>query len=618
MYRSIGPLLTANNTAQLACHDLPRTEQERLGIRDSKKKPFHRQLFEAYTNANSHISDDGGDDDIEIVGSRPVPKFPFSLNVDTFAIPGPLVLQPGYDVELEDQSLLRIVEYLPDRQCIRGHRFLRQNHPELFMTERQNEVVQLVKVDSDLETQHNLFLVEVRHVQRNCKIILTNQRYGELSYRKDVKGYDHKDLDNPIFFCRWRSAEANVGIDEKDPLGPPLFGKIEHLRFEDADNGEIITKSIQKIKFQIPDSDVRKQWRGEAHSTLRGSHVEIWNGIQKRRYTFGDAFAGAGGTSSGALAAQLKMKFAFDLDEGACRTYKANFQMTELVMQADVADFIPMAIAQLNRFLVDLLHMSPPCQPFCGSNRTPNQEQDQKNLEAFGKVPHLLEVCKPRIATLEEAKSLTDKDKRAHFRQLISSFIKKGYSVQWKAVDLSTFGVPQTRKRTIIIASGPGEKLPSFAKPTHGDGPGLQPIPTINSTINAIPANASHHNDIPGMMKAQEPYDGNILCRTILTAVKPHHYHPNGLRRFSIREYAAIQTFPHDFSFVSDMGAALKQIGNAVPPTFAATMYRHIVGELTANDVAEERPRGLGVERERAGRRQTVILDLSEEAMDVD
>ena len=120
------------------------------------------------------------------------------------------------------------------------------------------------------------------------------------------------------------------------------------------------------------------------------------------------------------------------------------------------------------------------------------------------------------------------------------------------------------------------------------------------------------------MKTAKAPYDGNVLCRTILTKVKPHHYHPTGLRRFSIREYAALQTFPHHFLFAGGSAEALKQIGNAVPPTFAEKMYRHITMELRAADEAEEKERAASDQEigPLRGRVEFIDLEAAEPAED--
>jgi DNA (cytosine-5)-methyltransferase 1 len=99
---------------------------------------------------------------------------------------------------------------------------------------------------------------------------------------------------------------------------------------------------------------------------------------------------------------------------------------------------------------------------------------------------------------------------------------------------------------------------------------------------------APHYYERSEMRQPQTPYTEHKLFHTILTTIKPNHYHPNGNRRLTTREIAALQTFPHDFFFEGARQADhLKQIGNAVPPAFAEKLFRHIITELKAADQAE-------------------------------
>ncbi|KIX96773.1 uncharacterized protein Z520_07493 [Fonsecaea multimorphosa CBS 102226] len=527
-------------------------------------------------------NDNDSDEELVVTGSRHVSQDQTRKVVDIDQVQrvarGPLRLLPGYDVQLADQSFLRIVEHLPDTGRgvrIRGPRLLFQNQPELLMPERKHELVQLVKINNKMEEEYTTDTVNVDQVVRNCTVVFTNREYNDLHYRKHIGTITDDEDDAPIYFCRWMSADSNVGIEGRDPSGPPLAGRDERIRAHQADNGALVTPE-GPVEFSIPDSELRRQWRGEPRSP-------------DKDYSFGDTFCGAGGTTAGAFQAGLRLKFGVDFDEQAIRTYKYNFGISGTkAMRCDISDFIKAASMSPGRYLVDFLHMSPPCQPFCGANRNPNLQMNEQNIHSFGKVPAILEICKPRIVTLEEAKSLLDIDKRAHFRDLICWFIRKGYSVQWKAVDLSRYGVPQTRNRLIIIAAGPGEQLPPFVQPTHGTGPGLLPPPSINRAINSIPVDAPHQEDIPRMRKLDRAYSGEGLCRTIMTSVKQHHYHPCGTRRFSIREYASLQTFAHDFVFSGTLLEKLRQIGNAVPPLFAETLFKHLKAALTAADEAED------------------------------
>ena len=106
-----------------------------------------------------------------------------------------------------------------------------------------------------------------------------------------------------------------------------------------------------------------------------------------------------------------------------------------------------------DRFIVDILHMSPPCQPFSPAHTVPSEIQDEINQAALFSVWHLLQKIKPRIATIEETEGLVNRH-IDWFHALINIFICNGYSVRWKVVRCQDYGVPQQRKRLFIIAAG--------------------------------------------------------------------------------------------------------------------------------------------------------------------
>jgi DNA (cytosine-5)-methyltransferase 1 len=140
--------------------------------------------------------------------------------------------------------------------------------------------------------------------------------------------------------------------------------------------------------------------------------------------------------------------------------------------------------------------------------------------------------------------------------------------------------------------SSPGEKLPSFPAATHG--PGLLPYVTIKDVIDNIPRLAPNHDleyttFADGISKAS--YDPNSLAKTITCGGGEKNYHPSGLRHFTIRELASLQTFPILYKFPSSY--AKKQIGNSVPPRLAEVMYRAAIRSLQETDETELYSQGI-------------------------
>ena len=134
----------------------------------------------------------------------------------------------------------------------------------------------------------------------------------------------------------------------------------------------------------------------------------------------------------------------------------------------------------------------------------------------------------------------------------------------------------------------PGEKLPPFPLPTHGSKRGLLALPTIASAIDDIPTCATDH-DIDGAYRFDKPaLDRYGLSNTITCGGGSRAYHYSGERAYTIRELACLQTFPVGFQFAGwGLGQKRMQIGNAVPPKFAETLFVWLRKWLEAEDRAE-------------------------------
>ena len=119
--------------------------------------------------------------------------------------------------------------------------------------------------------------------------------------------------------------------------------------------------------------------------------------------TFGDAFSGCGGVSQGAYAAGLEVLWGCDNDERTWKTYELNLPVTVELWRSDVQDLISL----LDCLKVDILHVSPPCQPFSPANTqvryrhhtTKGGMNDEQNQAALFCIPALLKKVRPRVVT---------------------------------------------------------------------------------------------------------------------------------------------------------------------------------------------------------------------------
>jgi DNA (cytosine-5)-methyltransferase 1 len=121
--------------------------------------------------------------------------------------------------------------------------------------------------------------------------------------------------------------------------------------------------------------------------------------------------------------------------------------------------------------------------------------------------------------------------------------------------------------------------LPPFPQPTH-----LHQRNTIRHLIANLSTDDPLHNPRP-YDTHRAPYDADGLLREIIACTAAScNYHPDGHRPFTVREFACLQTFPRDYIFTGTNTTILRQIGNAVPPIAAKTIFQEIITSLKKTD----------------------------------
>lgn len=302
-----------------------------------------------------------------------------------------------------------------------------------------------------------------------------------------------------------------------------------------------------------------------------------------RDYSFFDAFCGAGGASAGARDAGLKVIGAFDRNPDAVATYRANFRRTRIFCQ-DATAFITSAAGRL----VDVLHISPPCQPWSPAH-TIDGKDDAANIASLFTVSELIQKLRPRIVTIEQTAGLLQRHP-VFFHTLIRQLTDHGYGISWQIIQCLGYGNPSVRKRLLMIASCPGEPHPPFTKPTHGTSPGVIPFRTIHNAISSVRPGMPNHNPESYIRKNEAPYSAHKpVDQCITTNGGKASVHPSGKRDFTNRELAALQAFNHTHVFVGTRSSVRRQIGNALPPVVSKALYIEIVKCLRETDEREAR-----------------------------
>ena len=340
-----------------------------------------------------------------------------------------------------------------------------------------------------------------------------------------------------------------------------------------------------------------------------------------------DLFCGAGGLTTGLKEAGINVLAGVEFDQDAANTYKANHPDTH-VFQQDIKTLSSQTILDtLGIKEIDLLAGCPPCQGF-SSLTFKHKKEDPRNFLIL-EFLRLVQELKPKMIMLENVPGLA---KRGNilFTKFLQGIQELGYLPEWRVLQVADFGVPQKRKRLVMLA-GKGFLIPIPApqyaeKPTNKlkkwvslrEAIGELDKPIFVSDVKnrnyrevnwnvarnlsklnlkriqalvpgesryAIPKNLrpSCHKDsdsgfgnVYGRLKWDEP--SVTITRGCITLSMGRFGHPDQNRALSVREAALIQTFPKNYQFaVNNLEKACLQIGNAFPCLLAKQLGEQVI-----------------------------------------
>lgn len=197
----------------------------------------------------------------------------------------------------------------------------------------------------------------------------------------------------------------------------------------------------------------------------QGQNIE-----KEPHFTFADVFAGCGGISLGLISAGWQGRFAIEKNSNAFETLKTNlvdgqkadFNWPEWLPKKAIStsDLLKTHSHNLDAFKgkISLLAGGPPCQGFSMAGRRTHSDPRNSLTEDYIK---LVEKLQPRILLIENVRGFTlpfkkhgngDSKDIPYSTKVIERLEKIGYKVFSELIDLSAYGVPQARKRFIIIA----------------------------------------------------------------------------------------------------------------------------------------------------------------------
>ena len=314
-------------------------------------------------------------------------------------------------------------------------------------------------------------------------------------------------------------------------------------------------------------------------------------------------FSGAGGLDLGFNNAGFQIVYANDIDKDVWETFEKNHGIS--IDKRSIIDVKSEEIPDVHGFIG-----GPPCQSWslAGAMRGINDKRGQ----LFYEYMRILKDKQPLFFLAENVPGIVSKTHLPVFLKIVDEFRKIGYDVAYKLLDARDFGVPQERKRVIVVGYRKDlNKSFVFPQPTSkkvslteaiGDLPEASPASEKNRANERLKIH--NHEYMNGgfstiYMSRNRRKDWDDSSFTIQAGGRHAPLHPsspkmrkvetdkwefisdNNVRRLSVRECARIQTFPDNFVFYYDnVAKGYKMIGNAVPVKLAEAIARKIMVDL--------------------------------------
>ena len=368
-------------------------------------------------------------------------------------------------------------------------------------------------------------------------------------------------------------------------------------------------------------------------------------------YTAVSTFSGGGGSCLGHEMAGFDMAWASEFVPEAQTTYRLNHPGTLLdtrdirnVTGADILSAIGKGVGE-----IDLFDGSPPCSSFSTAGKRDKgwgevkkySDVEQRTDDLFYEYSRLIGETRPRTFVAENVAGLVRGTAKGYFQRIMRRLKAHGYRVSARVLDAQWLGVPQRRKRLIVIGVREDLELdPVFPGPlpyyysvrdvlpwigravydSSGTGGFARqrdytdtPAPTITVSGGAAPW---HHKIYDAEPTAEELAEVNFekyalyeewkklpqggVSKKYLSLIRAHEdrpsptvtaaagscpgtagvAHPTEPRKFTIAELKRISSFPADFEATGTFAQQWERIGRAVPPLMMRSVAETIRDEV--------------------------------------
>jgi len=369
-------------------------------------------------------------------------------------------------------------------------------------------------------------------------------------------------------------------------------------------------------------------------------------------YTAVDLFCGCGGMTEGLRQAGFRVVAGIELDDNAALTYEMNHKDSTVLFHENITNVRTQDIAKLlKKKPLHLLAACPPCQGFSSIRRKNRKGAiDDPRNKLIHEFYRFTDELRPITIMLENVPALSEYD---DFREVVRKLEKLGYTMDYKVVNVAKYGVPQRRKRLVLLGTLFGtinikagsdiivtvrSAIEDFESPdvTTDAVHRIYPThtPKVQKQIELTPPNGGSRTDLPdeyilechkkagvGFKDVYGRLHWDTVSSTItggcLNPSKGRFLHPEENRTITAREAATLQTFPRDYIFPTDIsrGALALMIGNALPPEFCkqqANSLREILDEIFMTDIFDEKKRSqiMSTVKNKGTKQERFIQDL--------
>lgn len=342
--------------------------------------------------------------------------------------------------------------------------------------------------------------------------------------------------------------------------------------------------------------------------------------MSKSKNTVIDLFCGCGGLSYGFIEAGYEIVLGIDHWKDAITTFE-NTHKNAKGLVADLFNETPKQISEKTGIKkVDLIIGGPPCQGFSIAGKRIVDDERNKLYKSF---VSFVEYYKPKAFLMENVPNIVSMGQGIVKDTIIKDFEKLGYTIVYRVLMASEYGVPQNRKRAFFIGTkgkkefvfpdasnkkmisakdaisdlpeksvADGNKYKSepkseYQKIIRKDSSGLFNHETTNHSeqtieiISMVPDGGNYKNLPKELQQTRNVH----IAWTRLNSNKPsftidtghrHHFHYKFNRVPTVRESARIQSFPDNFIFLGSKTSQYKQVGNAVPPILAKALAEEL------------------------------------------